>query len=167
VTSANSEGNAYFIPRNGSSSFDLAASLSESDNEIALTSFGPAGSSADILFTDFLVEGEIIILDPRVSAKLPEEFNLAQNYPNPFNPSTRIQFDVSNQFPDGAHVQLEIYNLLGKLVRVLLDENRFPGNYEESWDGLDLQGNPVSSGIYFYHLRAGDFLQTKRMVLLR
>ena len=167
VTSANSEGNAYFIPRNGSSSFDLAASLSESDNEIAVTGFGPAGSSADILFTDFLVEGEIIILDPRASAKLPEEFNLAQNYPNPFNPSTRIQFDVSNQFPDGAHVQLEIYNLLGKLVRVLLDENRFPGNYEESWDGLDLQGNPVSSGIYFYHLRAGDFLQTKRMVLLR
>jgi len=169
VASANrngSAGNAYFIPRNGPSYFDLVASLSEDDNEITLFSYGSAGSFANILITDILVDGEIISLDAIFSRELPEEFTLAQNYPNPFNPTTQIEFEVSNKFPEGVHIQLKIYNLLGKLVRVLIDEDRFPGHYEQNWDGKDLQDDPVSSGIYLYQLRAGDFIQTKRMVLL-
>ncbi len=169
VASANRNGNevnTYFISRHGPSAFDLAANLSDGENEIILSSYGPEGSSADILITDFLVQGGIIALELQPSPKSPEEFSLAQNYPNPFNPSTQIEFAVSNKFPEGVHVQLEIYNLLGNLVRVLLDEGRFPGHYKQNWDGKDLHGNPVSAGLYFYQLRANDFIQTKRMMLL-
>jgi hypothetical protein len=88
---------------------------------------------------------------------------LDQNYPNPFNPSTMIRFGLS----EAAHVSLRIYDLAGRLVRVLVDEHRAASAYSETWDGLDMDGSRVSSGVYFYRLVAGDFVQTRKMVLLR
>jgi hypothetical protein len=95
--------------------------------------------------------------------KAPEATYLAQNQPNPFNPTTRIAFGLSAP----AHVSLRIYDVAGRLVRVLAEGARPAGNYSELWDGRDSGGRAVASGIYFYRLQAGPFSETKKMALLR
>jgi hypothetical protein len=93
----------------------------------------------------------------------PSGFSLSQNYPNPFNPVTNFQFSLSAS----AHVRIEIFNLLGQRVATIVDREMKPGVYVADWDGTNDQGNPVSSGIYFCRMQAGDFSGTKRMVLLK
>jgi hypothetical protein len=95
--------------------------------------------------------------------KAPAASYLNQNYPNPFNPQTRIAFGLSAP----GHVSLRIFDAAGRLVRVLVNEDRREGRYEEIWDGRDAGGRSVSSGIYFYRLRAGAFEATKKMILVR
>lgn len=85
-------------------------------------------------------------------------FTLEQNYPNPFNPSTKIRFSLAKE----GFVELVVYNVLGEEVKVLISENKLAGSYF-----VVLNATDFSSGIYFYKLRAGDFLQTKKMVLLQ
>ncbi|MCJ7576992.1 MAG: T9SS type A sorting domain-containing protein, partial [candidate division Zixibacteria bacterium] len=97
-------------------------------------------------------------------------FALYQNYPNPFNPTTRIPFTVhGSQFMVRRPIPttLKIYNILGQLVKVLVDEEKVAGAYTTYWDGKDQNGQPVSSGIYFYKLEAGDFTEVKKMVLIK
>ena len=103
---------------------------------------------------------------------IPTCFALYQNYPNPFNPITSIQYAVGSKQTKAAdsprsHVTLKIYNILGQKVRVLVDEEKRLGSYTVQWDGRDRNGRPVSSGIYFYKLDAGDFTEVKKMVLLK
>jgi hypothetical protein len=94
---------------------------------------------------------------------MPQSFALYQNAPNPFNPSTLIRFDL----PHAAHVNLRIYNAGGKLVAEIADGIMDAGRREVVWKGRDRSGSRVASGIYFYRLTAGDFSQTRKMVLLR
>ncbi len=98
-------------------------------------------------------------------ASLPTAFSLAQNVPNPFNPSTTIGYAV----PEGRQVwvRLEVYDLRGSVVRTLVDEVREPGSYTVFWDGRDEAGHQVPSGVYFYRMHSGDFVQTRKMVLLK
>ncbi|MFQ6093581.1 MAG: FlgD immunoglobulin-like domain containing protein, partial [bacterium] len=101
--------------------------------------------------------------DPSI---LPTEYALAQNYPNPFNPYTDIRY----QIPDGRSpllTALKVYNILGQHVRTLVNEEQEAGYYTVTWDGRNDRGNEVSSGIYFYRMEAGDFRNTKRMLLLK
>ncbi len=100
---------------------------------------------------------------------VPTGFELSQNYPNPFNPSTTIKFTLPSQQEGGLTLPttLKIYNVLGEVVRTLVDEPMAPGAHEVVWDGKDDQGDETASGIYFYRLRAGDFQDTKKMVLMR
>ncbi|MEA2062470.1 MAG: T9SS type A sorting domain-containing protein, partial [Gemmatimonadota bacterium] len=88
-----------------------------------------------------------------------------QNFPNPFNPSTTIAYDI----PDGktVMVSLQVFNLRGQLLRTLVDEEKEAGTYQIQWDGKDSRGGPVSSGIYFYRIRAGDFARVRKMVILK
>ena len=95
--------------------------------------------------------------------KTPAASYLAQNFPNPFNPSTRIAYGLSAP----ARVSLRIYDASGRLVRVLVDEQRSAGVFAEVWDGRDGRGASVASGIYFYRLEAGAFSQTRKMIMLR
>jgi predicted lipoprotein with Yx(FWY)xxD motif len=95
--------------------------------------------------------------------KTPEATYLAQNYPNPFNPTTRIEFGLR----ESARVSLRIYDVAGRLVRVVSEERLSPGRYARMWDGKDTRGVSVASGIYFYRLDAGTFTQTRKMVLLK
>lgn len=94
---------------------------------------------------------------------LPTVFSLAQNYPNPFNPTTRIAFDL----PEQSLAKLVVYNLLGQQVNVLTNRHLNAGHHVLDWNGLDASGNIVASGVYFYELRAGDFVAKKKMLLLR
>ena len=98
-----------------------------------------------------------------VAEVLPTTYSLSQNYPNPFNPSTVIEFTV----PHRSHVRLSIHNLLGQRVAALVDESMSPGVYQTAWHGCDEAGNQVASGIYFYRLQADQFVEAKKMVLLK
>ncbi len=89
---------------------------------------------------------------------LPKEFMLYPNFPNPFNPETKIQFDV----PTAGRVKLEIFDILGKSSEVPIDETLRPGRYNIVWSALK-----YSSGIYFYRLSAGNFVQTRKMIVVK
>ena len=93
-----------------------------------------------------------------VDLTLPIEFSLEQNYPNPFNPATSIQYTISNK----ENVQLLVYNVLGKEVAILVNEEKPAGNYKAEFNASNL-----SSGVYFYELKAGNFIETKKMILLK
>ena len=99
---------------------------------------------------------------------LPKVFALGQNYPNPFNPSTQIKY----QLPVAAQVKLTIYNMLGRRVRTLIDEEKPAGFYTVQWHGVSDRGVQAASGLYFYRIasRAIDgksFVVTKKMLLLK
>ncbi|NOY77697.1 MAG: T9SS type A sorting domain-containing protein [Calditrichaeota bacterium] len=98
-----------------------------------------------------------------VTVNLPKQFELAQNYPNPFNPDTKIRFSL----PERSFVTLTIYNNLGQVVRKLVSENRPAGAYVAVWNGRDDMGQPVSSGVYFYEIKAGKFHKIRKMLLMR
>ncbi|MBD3258923.1 T9SS type A sorting domain-containing protein, partial [candidate division GN15 bacterium] len=107
--------------------------------------------------------GGMTDVDDELQIELPTDFALDQNYPNPFNPSTTIDFAL----PTAAEARVWIYNTLGQRVTTLVDESLPAGYHEIEWDGTDMSGNPVASGIYFYRLEAGDFVQSRKMMLLK
>jgi hypothetical protein len=100
---------------------------------------------------------------------LPKSFSLGQNYPNPFNPTTTIRFEIgaASGVQEAVPTTLKIYNILGQLVRTLVDEPKTPGVYYQTWDSKDEQGTKVASGVYFYQLRVDKYNDTKKMVLLK
>jgi hypothetical protein len=87
-----------------------------------------------------------------------KEFKLYQNYPNPFNPTTTIQYSI----PEAGIVSLKVFNILGEEINTLVDNYKEVGNYKVSFDG-----GALSSGIYFYRLTNGNFIQTNKMVLIK
>jgi len=108
----------------------------------------------------------VISMEPRsgmTELELPKEFILFQNYPNPFNPNTIIKFGL----PVNSDVRLEIYDILGRSVKVLTDGDLEAGYHEIIWDGKNRQGNDIASGVYFYRLETESFSDIKKMLLLK
>jgi hypothetical protein len=93
----------------------------------------------------------------------PSDYLLEPNYPNPFNSTTSIVYQISKT----TEVHLEIYNSIGELIKILIDENPPAGYYTVNWNGNDGSGNPVASGVYFCTLRVKDFVQSRKLVLIR
>jgi len=102
----------------------------------------------------------------QISTEISSSFSLSQNYPNPFNPVTKIRFDVASTplipLRRGTLVVLKVYDVMGREVRTLVNERLQPGMYEVSFDG-----SALTSGVYFYKIQSGDFVQTNRMVLIK
>ena len=96
-------------------------------------------------------------------APRPTDFNLQQNYPNPFNPETVIKFSLR----EDSWVTLKVYNVLGQLVTILVDEQKSAGEYAVLWNGKNAQDMPAASGVYFYRIKADDYESVRRMALLR
>ena len=94
---------------------------------------------------------------------LPRTFVLKPNYPNPFNPTTTIFYQVPHQ----SDVRIEIYNMLGQKVRTLLNDRKEAGKYSAIWDGRNDSGAQVGSGVYLYRMIAGDFVQVRKMILMK
>lgn len=94
---------------------------------------------------------------------LPLDYILFQNYPNPFNPSTTVKFQV----PQTSDVIVKIYNMLGQEIRTLFTGQVQRGTYSVQWDGLNESGAKMSSGTYIYRMKAGEFIQSKKMLLLK
>ncbi len=97
-------------------------------------------------------------IENQVSQEIPSSFLLEQNYPNPFNPSTNIKFVI----PKSSFVNLKVYDILGREIATLVNEEKTAGNYKVTFDAKNL-----ASGIYFYRLKAGNYLSVKKMILLR
>jgi hypothetical protein len=98
-----------------------------------------------------------------LSGNVPDEFILYANYPNPFNPVTSLRYDLPKQ----AQVTLTIYDLMGREVTQLVNTTQESGYRSVQWDATDSFGKPVSAGVYLYQIRAGEFVRTKKMVLLK
>lgn len=91
-------------------------------------------------------------------ASIPEKFEVSQNYPNPFNARTAIEYSL----PQDSHVRIVIFNLLGQNIETLVDQNKTAGIHQVVWNA-----NDVPTGVYFYRLEAGDFTQTRKMLLAK
>jgi hypothetical protein len=100
----------------------------------------------------------------RLGTSVPDRYSLSQNYPNPFNAETKIKFDIQKSVASSQYsvVTLKIFDILGKEVAALVNESLQPGTYEVTFDGSNLP-----SGVYFYQLRTGNFIETKKLVLLK
>jgi FlgD Ig-like domain/Doubled CXXCH motif (Paired_CXXCH_1)/Cytochrome c554 and c-prime len=99
----------------------------------------------------------------QTGSEVPTEFALDQNYPNPFNPTTTIRFSL----PTDQQVKLEVYDVIGRLVKTIVNKDVAAGQYEVSWDGKDNNNMQVTSGMYLYRLQAGSYSSMKKMILLK
>jgi hypothetical protein len=117
-------------------------------------------SNLSLITIQELVNGQVLIGPASIPLRvnLPVAFSLLQNYPNPFNPSTTIRYDLPMQ----VHATLKVYNVLGQEVATLVNQNMSPGTYDQKWNATN-----AASGVYFYRLTADDFVETKKMLLLR
>ncbi len=123
-----------------------------------------------VLLQAFDVAGNSIICDPvyqRISTMIPEGYALKQNFPNPFNPETRIDFDVPSGNGGAVNVSIKVYDITGREVKSLLERNMQPGQYSVEWDATNNSGATVAGGIYLYRMVAGDFVATRKMILLK
>ncbi|MFQ5752250.1 MAG: T9SS type A sorting domain-containing protein [bacterium] len=147
---------------NLSSAFDLEVVLSNGAGFSQLQNWGNWGADGeDILIGNFDATADVVTsvengdVDRRT---IPKEFRLEQNYPNPFNPTTTIQFAL----PKPCKVTLKLYDILGRDVATLVDEEFEPGEYKVVFDAQGL-----ASGVYFYRIQAGGFIKTKKLLLLK
>jgi len=145
----------------------IAQPYTELAEDFLILTFRIEGNNAntgDFNVTHFLINETNVLesLDERVKS-VPEVYNLYQNFPNPFNPETRIDF----QLPKGSEVTLKIYNILGQEIKTLVSEEKEAGYYSILWNGENNYGIKVSSGIYIYQIRAGDFIKSRKMVYIR
>lgn len=118
----------------------------------------------------FVLRADAIILEETLTGvgyeiypNVPSTYNLTQNFPNPFNPVTKIGFDL----PEAVNVELSIYDILGRQVRNLINQQYDQGSYAVTWDGKNNAGARVASGVYIYRLQAGNFIATKKMVMMK
>ena len=112
--------------------------------------------------------GELVVLSAEkftleLKEVVPATFTLHQNYPNPFNPITTLRYDL----PEDNFVMLIVYDMLGKEITQLVNTTQEAGFKSVQWDATDSMGIPVSAGVYLYQIQAGEFVETKKMVLLK
>ncbi len=132
-----------------------------SNNALYVTGYGIGnGTGCDIITLKY---STLIGISP-VSEEIPHQFSLEQNFPNPFNPSTKIRFDISGT--SSALTFLSVYDILGREVSTLVNEELKPGTYEVDWNA---EGGAADcpSGVYFYKLTSGKFSETKKMILMK
>jgi subtilisin family serine protease len=134
--------------------------LGEYTGYLRIDSNDPADPTVTVGCT-LVVEEQTGIDD--ASTEIPAAFSLDQNYPNPFNPATDIGFALPSQ----AEVELVVYDMLGRQVRSLVNGKMEAGYHSVTWDGTDNNGRSVSSGVYFYSIKAGDFSQSQKMIMLK
>jgi hypothetical protein len=121
----------------------------------------PDGSIADI--GAFYYPNPVGVDEGNSEIELPHSFALSQNYPNPFNPFTTIEYSL----PERSRVKIDVFNILGQKVRSLVDSEKSAGFYKITWDGTTTAGMPAASGIYLYRFQAGDYVETKMMLLMK
>ena len=123
-----------------------------------LAAYDYAGNKSE--FTE-LVSAILLSIDP--SSLIPDAFALHQNYPNPFNPSTQIRYDLA----DNEFVSIVIYDVIGRKIKSLINTKQEAGYRSITWNATNDLGQPVSAGMYIYTIQAGEFRQTKKMLLLK
>jgi len=164
---------AHVIAGNTSSTLYYQEFWNRAGNFTILLFKNASRALARLIYTAWVNAGSPLPTGIQPIAGEVKNYNLYQNYPNPFNPATKIKFEIAplmSKIPiqsgrgvgEALGVSLKVYNMLGKEITTLVNEQLQPGIYEVTFDGSNL-----SSGIYFYQLRAGEFIDTKKFVLLK
>ena len=109
----------------------------------------------------FTIDATSMAIDPAIL--IPEVFALHQNYPNPFNPTTTLRYDL----PEDANANITIYDMMGRVVKTMVNCKLYAGFKSVRWNATNDKGAPVSAGLYLYTIEAGQYRQTKKMVLLK
>lgn len=141
----------------------LGASGGGSPLQVEASDIFGATPNDEMYFDDYQARSIVTDIDDEVLPNIPTEFALKQNFPNPFNPTTTFRY----QLPRNTDVKIVIFNVLGQRVKTLVDARQEPGYYEVQWDALNDHGSKVASGIYIYRMQAGDFIKTRKMILLK
>ena len=110
-----------------------------------------------------IIKGDLLTGVTKNENKIPSTYALSQNYPNPFNPSTKIKFDI----PKSSYVKLIVYDILGREIKILVNEKLNAGKFEVNWPAPTGDGSDYPSGVYFYKLITDDFVDVKKMVLIK
>jgi hypothetical protein len=140
-------------------------STRNTSGKFGLYSFQQGATTGLASYFDNIVVKSLVTtgVEEHFNSSIPGDFHLMQNYPNPFNPSTRIAY----QLPSSGFVSLAVYDLLGRMVKTLVSGEQGAGYKLAEWDGRDQLGRSVSSGVYFYSLKAGTFIESRKMILMR
>ncbi len=121
------------------------------------------GLDADVAIRGRTSDTPAVSVDDESPEQLPGKFSLGKNYPNPFNPSTIIEYALSTR----SHVEITVYNVLGQKINTLVNTTMPAGEHSVAWDGTDYNGSNVASGLYLYQIQAGDYAETRKMLLLK
>lgn len=165
-------GGFSFGTNNGPNGTGVLASIRFTAQEtgstvLALKNIQITDIDSNLLPLKLVIDGYVSIISPEAVNSsdiiLPQKSFLWPNYPNPFNPETMIRY----QLPKPVEVRLEICNITGQLIKALVDQNQPAGYYSVTWNGKNDTGQHLSSGVYFYVLKAGSFVQIRKMVLVR
>jgi hypothetical protein len=158
----------YAIPGSGAFFFHMDISLTANTSHQIVPDWQDLVNTDVTIYVDNGIDGtiddtlmlknQITNVEDRGNLYIPKEYKLEQNYPNPFNPSTTIKYSL----PKESFVNLKIYNLIGEEVATLVNEEKTIGNYVIEFDATALP-----SGVYFYRIQAGSFVETKKMILLK
>ena len=134
------------------------------DQIVVFPDFDLGGRTQDniIYFDNISFYSNSVGIDNR-NETFPQGFALEQNFPNPFNPITTLRYDL----PENSYVNVTVYDMLGRQVRTLVNTTQDAGFRSVIWNATNDYGKPVSAGIYLYQIQAGEFVQTKKMVLLK
>jgi len=134
------------------------------DQIVVFPDFDLGGRTQDniIYFDNISFYSNSVGIDNR-NETFPQGFALEQNFPNPFNPVTTLRYDL----PENSYVNVTVYDMLGRQVRTLVNTTQDAGFRSVIWNATNDYGKPVSAGIYLYQIQAGEFVQTKKMVLLK
>ena len=135
------------------------------DVTASLENYTPQTSPSIVVTSGNIISGGDFTLDPIVSTEdiIITNTKLGNNYPNPFNPITNIAYSIK----EIGNVTLEVYNLKGQLVKTLVNEVIESGNHIATWNGTDNSNKPVSSGVYLYKMKSGNYISTKKMILMK
>ena len=150
-----SKGNAFYNNTYSRTDSRIWAWMNKMNTRIQWRNYGQDGTTAS---TSLVGAAEL-------PAAAVMKTGLSTNFPNPFNPSTTIKFDIVGDQP--INTVLNVYNVRGQLVRSLVDGMKSAGTYQIQWDGKDDAGRTLPSGVYFYRLQAGEFNQTRKMVMMK
>ncbi|MCK5051825.1 MAG: carboxypeptidase regulatory-like domain-containing protein [Candidatus Cloacimonetes bacterium] len=134
--------------------YDVTATLDGYDTEVIEDVLVTEGNVTTGVDFSLVTDGDEIII---VATKLDN------NYPNPFNPDTNINYSIK----EAGYVTIEVYNIKGQLVKILVNDMRETGNYTAVWNGTDSSSKSVASGVYFYKMKSGDYTATKKMILMK
>ncbi|HDZ58440.1 MAG TPA: T9SS type A sorting domain-containing protein, partial [Ignavibacteriales bacterium] len=115
------------------------------------------------IYWDDLEVRPVTVTDVENDSFIPAVFEVSQNYPNPFNPSTIINYSI----PQQSYVLIKIYDIVGREVKTLVSEEKSPGYYNVVWNADNNYGSKVATGIYIYRIIAGNYIQSKKMILLK
>ena len=159
--------NISFLKNNGDSTFQTAVNYGTAVNSISLCALDLEGDNDyDLAVSNYGSENISIIenltimsgIHESLETNFSEGFIITQNYPNPFNPSTTIKYSI----PEKSVVTLKVYDILGSEIETLINEEKPIGTYELTWNADNLP-----SGVYFYQLQAGNYVKTKKMILMK